>query len=66
MDKAGKGKVKLLFDKNKCPDISRYRGILFSGQEVTRDADNRRFTRIIARQKKPQHLSKLEVSNLEA
>ena len=66
MDKAGKGKVKLLFDKNKCPDISRYRGILFSGQEVTRGADNRRFTRIIARQKKPQHLSKLGVFNLEA
>ena len=66
MDKAGKGKVKLLFDKNKCPDISRYRGILFSEQEVTRDADNRRFTRIIARQKKPQHLSKLGVFNLEA
>ena len=66
MDKAGKGKIKLLFDKNKCPDISRYRGILFLGQEVTRDADNRRFTRIIARQKKPQHLSKLGVFNLEA
>ena len=66
MDKAGKGKVKLLFGKNKFPDIGRYRGILFSGQEVTRDADNRRFTRIIARQKKPQHLSKLGVFNLEA
>ena len=66
MDKAGKGKIELLSGKNKCPDISRYRGILFSGQEVTRDADNRRFTRIIARQKKPQHLSKLEVFNLEA
>ena len=66
MDKAGKGKVKLLFGINKCPDISRYLGILFSGQEVTRDTDNRRFTRIIARQKKPQYLSKLGVFNLEA
>ena len=66
MDKAGEGKIELLSGKNKCPDIGRYWGILFLGQEVTRDADNRGFTRIIARQKKPQHLSKLEVFNLEA
>jgi len=66
MDKAGKGKVELLSGKHKCPDISRYWGILFLGQEVTRDADNRRFIRIIARQKKPQHLSILGVFNLEA
>tara|TARA_B110000914_G_C15134434_1_gene296482 strand:+ start:317 stop:517 length:201 start_codon:yes stop_codon:yes gene_type:complete len=66
MDKAGKGKIELLSGKNKCPDIGRYWDILFLGQEVTRDADNRGFTRIIARQKKPQHLSILGIFNLEA
>ena len=66
MDKACKGNVELLSGKNKCPDIGRYWGILCLGQEVTQDADNRRFIRIIDRQKKPQHLSKLGVFNLEA
>ena len=66
MDKAGKGKIELLSGKNKSPDIGRYWDILFLGQEVTRDADNRGFTRIIARQKKPQHLSILGILNLEA